>query len=263
METGVPSDEALVAAFAALAHPQRLALLRLLMRVHPQRLKAGEIGAALDLRPSTLSGYLAQMAEAGLIEARRQGTALLYAARPETAAALSGAWLGALSGGRSWPRGGQAGGPGGRRVRNLLFLGAGNGGPSLLAEALLRAAAGERYEVFSAAAAAPGTPDPALIAALEAEGLDTGALWSKPLSLWQGAEAPPMDVIVTLGARAARAEVVVPGLHHRTAWSLAPLLPLERLRADLGARIERLAALGLEDLPPQDYQAGLEALAVS
>ncbi|MFN4098580.1 MAG: helix-turn-helix domain-containing protein, partial [Pararhodobacter sp.] len=147
----VPADPVL--AFAALGHPQRLAVVRLLMRHYPRRVAAGEVGAALGLKASTLSGYLAQLMEAGLVTQERRGTSLLYAASVEGATALNDAWIGAISGGRGWP---QAAAPG-PRVRNVLFLGCGNAGPSLIAEALLRTRAGEGCEVFSAGIEAPGT----------------------------------------------------------------------------------------------------------
>lgn len=240
-----------VPAFAALAHPHRLAVLRLLMRAVPGRLSAGEIGEALDLRPSTLSGYLAQLMEAGLVTQERRGTSLLYAAALEAAQALSAAWLGPITGGRGWPEGwGTA-----RRVRNLLFVGQGNAGPSLLAEALLRQMAGERFEVFSAGLSPAG--DAALLPEFAALGIDTGDLWPKPLSLWQGPEAPPMDVVITLGQRAA-ALPDWPGPVHRAGWRLAPGLDATALMTDLTARLAPLAALDPQ-APPARLQAVLDA----
>ncbi len=245
-----------VAAFAALAHPHRLAVVRLLMRHYPRRVPAGEIGAALDLRPSTLSGYLAQLMDAGLITQERRATSLLYAASVEGATALNEAWIGATCGGRGWPG---AGSPG-PRVRNLMFLGAGNAGPTLIAEALLRLRAGERFEVFSAAVGTPGAPDPALFEFLAGQGHDTGLLWAKPLTLWQGEAAPRMDIVITLGGRAATAAPDWPGCPHRAAWRLAPGLETPALHDDLARRIEALAALDPGRLPPARLQSRLDAL---
>lgn len=246
-----------VPAFAALAHPHRLAVLRLLMRSSPGRLSAGEIGEALDLRPSTLSGYLAQLMEAGLVTQERRGTSLLYAAALEAAQALSAAWLGPITGGRGWPRG--WGAP--RRVRNLVFVGHGNAGPSLLAEALLRRMAGERFEVFSAGLAPARGAEAALFPAFEALGIDTADLWPKPLSLWQGPEAPPMDVVITLGRRAATLPDW-PGPVHRTGWRLVPGQDAAALMADLTARLAPLAALDPQ-APPARLQAVLDAAALT
>lgn len=248
-----------VAAFAALAHPQRLAVMRLLMRHYPRRVAAGEIGAVLDLRPSTLSGYLAQLMEAGLITQERRATSLLYAASVEGAAALNAAWIGDICGGHGWPEAGahRAG------VLNVLFIGQGNAGPTLIAEALLRARAGETVEAFSAGLAPADEPDPALLGHLAGQGHDTGLLWAKPLALWTGPGAPRMDIVITLGDRAASRAPDWPGGPHRAAWRLAPDTPLAALVADLARRIDALAALDLPHVPPARLQATLDAQAES
>lgn len=258
MEQGPAFAADPVAAFAALAHPQRLAVVRLLMRHYPRRIAAGEIGAVLDLRPSTLSGYLLQLMEAGLITQERRGTSLLYAASVEGAAALNEAWLGTICGGRGWPgpevpRG---------RVRNVLFLGQANAGPSLVAEALLRDRAGDGCEVFSAGLGAPGTPDPALMAHLAAQGHDAGLLWAKPLGDWTGPGAPRMDIVITLGDRAASRAPDWPGAPHRGSWRLAPgVLTPGALYQDLAARLAPLAALDLALAAPARVQAVIDAMA--
>ncbi len=250
-------DADLVAAFAALAHPQRLAVLRLLMRHYPRRVAAGEIGAVLRLKPSTLSGYLAQLQEAGLVTQERRATSLLYAASVEGATALNEGWIGALCGGRGWPG---AGAPG-KRVRNVLFLGQGNAGPSLIAEALLRAAAGEAVEAFSAGLAPAASVDESLIAFLAGRGHDTGPLWAKPLGTWLGDGAPPFDIVVTLGDRAASRAPDWSGAPHRAAWRLAHDRTLAALHDDLAQRIAALARLDLAVTPPGRVQEVLDAMA--
>lgn len=243
-------------AFAALAHPHRLAVLRLLMRQHPQRVAAGQIGVALGLRPSTLSGYLAQLLHSGLVTQERRGTSLLYAASVQAAQALSGIWLGDICGGRGWPAGWHPA----RRVLNVLFLGVGNAGPTLLAEGLLRARAGDRCEVFSAGLAPRAGQETAVIEALNAQGLGTDDLWPKPLTLWQGEGAPRMDVVIAFGRRAAALDW--PGLAHRAVWQLAPEQPLLALLADLDQRLALLAALDPLTTPPARLQAVLDQASV-
>ncbi len=66
-------------ALYALANPQRLALLRLLM-ARAEGLAAGEIGAALGLSASRLSFHLAALEGAGLIGSVRAGRQVRYAA---------------------------------------------------------------------------------------------------------------------------------------------------------------------------------------
>ncbi|WP_370205809.1 helix-turn-helix domain-containing protein [Pararhodobacter marinus] len=255
MEPAAPLDP--VAAFAALAHPQRLAIVRLLMRHYPRRVAAGEIGAVLALKPSTLSGYLAQLMEAGLINQERRATSLLYAASVEGAEALNARWIGEICGGRGHVGRGQPG----ARVRNVLFIGAGNAGPTLMAEALLRERAGEAVEVFSAGLEAQPGGEAATLEFLAGRGQEVGLLWAKPLSTWTGDDAPAMDVVITLGDRAASRAPDWPGGPHRAAWRLAPDTAPETLSDDLAARIGALADLPFAAGHPRVVQAGLDRLA--
>ena len=239
-------------AFAALAHPHRLAVLRLLMRAQPGRMPAGQIGAALGLRPSTLSGYLAQLLASGLVTQERRGTSLLYGASVGAAQALSAVWLGDVCAGRGWPTGWHPS----RRVLNVLFLGDGNAGPTLLAEGLLRARAGERCEGFSAGLAPRPGAEAAALAALEAQGIDTADLWPKALGVWQGEGAPRMDVVIALGRKASALDW--PGLAHRAFWRLSPGLGMAALLADLDTRLAPLARLDPLTTPPARLQAVLD-----
>jgi DNA-binding transcriptional ArsR family regulator len=65
---------------AALAQETRLGIFRRLVRRGPEGMAAGEIAAALDIPPPTLSFHLAQLARAGLVTSRREGRSILYAA---------------------------------------------------------------------------------------------------------------------------------------------------------------------------------------
>jgi DNA-binding transcriptional ArsR family regulator len=58
------------AAFAALAHENRLAIFRALVAAGPEGMAAGEIAAAQGLAASTLSQHLAALDHAGLVTAR-------------------------------------------------------------------------------------------------------------------------------------------------------------------------------------------------
>lgn len=243
-------------AFAALAHPHRLAVLQLLMRQHPLRMAAGQIGAVLGLRPSTLSGYLAHLLDAGLITQERRGTSLLYAASVGGAQALSGVWLGQICAGRGWPAGWHPA----RRVLNVLFLGVGNAGPTLMAEALLRARGGDRCEVFSAGVQPRESAQAAILDRLRASGIATEDLWPKPLGLWQGEGAPRMDVVIALGRRAAAVDW--PGLAHRAVWLLPADQPPAALLADLEARLAPLAGLDPLATPPARLQDLLDQASV-
>ena len=71
--------ERAIAAIAAHAHPQRLAVFRMLLRAGPSGLAAGEIALRLEVGASSLSVHLAQLHRAGLIRATRAGRHLFYA----------------------------------------------------------------------------------------------------------------------------------------------------------------------------------------
>lgn len=72
-----------VISLAALAHPQRLGIFRLLVRRGPSGLAASEIAAAVDASPTGASFHLKELERAGLIHATRQGRYIRYAVRIE------------------------------------------------------------------------------------------------------------------------------------------------------------------------------------
>ncbi len=61
--------------FKALAHPVRREVLK---RLRNGPLPAGEIAAGFAVSAPTMSGHLAALKEAGLVDAERQGTSILY-----------------------------------------------------------------------------------------------------------------------------------------------------------------------------------------
>jgi len=73
-----------IAAFAALAHPTRLAVFRLLVREVPKGVPALTIAQRLDAKPSTLSGHLAILRRAGLLSSSRHQREIRYAANLPT-----------------------------------------------------------------------------------------------------------------------------------------------------------------------------------
>lgn len=79
-----------VTALSALAQASRLAAFRLLVGEGPDGLPAGAIAERLDIPPATLSFHLAQLAQAGLVRARREGRSLVYSVDFENMRALLG-----------------------------------------------------------------------------------------------------------------------------------------------------------------------------
>jgi DNA-binding transcriptional ArsR family regulator len=65
---------------SALAQESRLAAFRLLVKAGPDGLPAGVIAREVGVRPNTLSTHLAILEHAGLVQARREGRSVIYAA---------------------------------------------------------------------------------------------------------------------------------------------------------------------------------------
>jgi DNA-binding transcriptional ArsR family regulator len=68
---------------AAMGTEPRLRIMRLLLSAHPGGMVAGEIGAALEIPPSTLSHHLEKLRIEDLVNVRREGTFLRYSANAE------------------------------------------------------------------------------------------------------------------------------------------------------------------------------------
>src|SRR5579871_1650551 len=79
-----------VSALSALAQDNRLDTYRLLVEAGPEGMPAGEIAAALDLAPNTLTFHFDRLRAAGLVTVRREGRSMIYAARYDTMNALLG-----------------------------------------------------------------------------------------------------------------------------------------------------------------------------
>lgn len=69
-----------VTALAALAHEGRLEIYRLLVMAGPGGLVVGKIASKVKMPGATLSFHLAQLKNAGLIKARRDGRQLIQTA---------------------------------------------------------------------------------------------------------------------------------------------------------------------------------------
>lgn len=69
---------------AALGAEPRLRIVRSLLAAHPDGLVAGEIGAELNIPPSTLSHHLDKLKNEGLVSVRRERTFLRYTANTKT-----------------------------------------------------------------------------------------------------------------------------------------------------------------------------------
>jgi DNA-binding transcriptional ArsR family regulator len=75
---GSLSEAQAVAALAALAQPARLRVFRALVGTGPEGMTPGVLAATLGVPSSTLSFHLKGLADAGLVQAERQGRHLVY-----------------------------------------------------------------------------------------------------------------------------------------------------------------------------------------
>ncbi|SPF78509.1 arsenate reductase/protein-tyrosine-phosphatase family protein [Pseudoprimorskyibacter insulae] len=254
---------------STLAHEGRMSVFRLLVRRYPDAVAAGQLAAALGIKPSTLSMHLSALASAGLIEAQRSGTSRLY--RMDMAGSedlarymFADCWKGRPLLGPAKPA---------QTHWNVLFLCTGNSARSLMAEALLRDLGRGRFSAYSAGTHPFGQPNPRTIALLQGKGHDTSFLASKQSTLFQGPDAPHMDFVFTVCDQAANEDCPAwDGQPISAHWGLPdPVkatgsdaeisLVFQRTYGVLRNRIAAFAALPIETLDRISLQAAVDDLA--
>lgn len=70
-----------VIVLASLAHDMRIDIFRLLTKAGADGVSAGDIAAALNVKPNTLSNNLNVLAAAGLVRSAREGRSIRYFAQ--------------------------------------------------------------------------------------------------------------------------------------------------------------------------------------
>ena len=75
---------------AAMGSEARLRIMRLLLSAHPLGMVVGEIGAELEVPPSTLSHHLDKLRNERLVRVQREGTFLRYTANTKALERLLG-----------------------------------------------------------------------------------------------------------------------------------------------------------------------------
>ena len=115
--------------------------------------------------------------------------------------------------------------------RRVLFLCTHNSARSQMAEGLLRAMAGDRFEAFSAGTEATEVR-PLAVTAMRELGIDISSQWSKVLDVYRG---EPFDVAITTCDEAREACPFFPGARSQLHWSF------DDPSAATGSEAERLA----------------------
>lgn len=197
---------------AALSHPQRLGVFRLLVRRCPDALPAGDICKVLGLKASTASVYLSVLTRAGLITQTRAGTSLRYALNPDAARMMmSDLFLDCCRGRPDLcpplPDADMLKRPEMPDHKfNVLFICTGNSARSIFAEAILRDTAGDRFNAFSAGTRPRSELNPLAVEMLTSKGLPTEDLRAKTVSEFQDPDAPKLDFVFTVCDRVADEE---------------------------------------------------------
>ncbi|MHA7851242.1 arsenate reductase/protein-tyrosine-phosphatase family protein [Roseovarius sp.] len=205
-------EKVILSRLDVLSHPGRMSVFRLLMRRYPDAVPAGEVARALEIKPSTLSVYLSALSAAGLVSQRREGTSLLYTAQTDAVGEIVDFLFNECCRGRpdaclSLPGASEKGMPAmSDRKYNVLFICTGNSARSIFAETLLRAEAGDRFDVYSAGTRPQSELNPFALEVLEAKGHDISGLRAKNVSEFTGPDAPVMDFVFTVCNQAANEE---------------------------------------------------------
>lgn len=147
---------------------------------------------------------------------------------------------------------------------NVLILCTGNSARSILGEVLINELGNSRFTGLSAGSQPVGQVNPGAVAKLVAEGHDVGGLRSKSWDEFSGADAPPIDIVITVCDNAAGETCPL--------WNGAPVtahwgIPdpaadgdFDAAYARLRRRVEGLVALPVEAMSQPELSEALAAI---
>ena len=199
-----------VARFGSLGQPTRLAVLRSLLKVHPEGLNAGDIARMYEVPHNTMSAHLAVLSRAGLVLVERQGRVMNYRADLRGFRELVEFMARDCCGGRpelcrdildrypAIPDVTEAPESFMTPAFNVLFLCTHNSARSIIAEALLEKIGRGRFRGYSAGAEPAKRPLPEVLERLSVLGHDTSNLRCKSWDEFKGPDAPRMDFVIAL-----------------------------------------------------------------
>lgn len=155
------------------------------------------------------------------------------------------------------------------RPVNILILCTANSARSILGEALIQRLGQGRFRAFSAGSQPRGIPNPTGLKLLESLGYDTSGFRSKSWDEFAGADAPQMDIVITVCDSAAGESCPLwPGAPVKAHWGIpdpagkgdteeAQLAAFREAYDLLEARVAALAALPVEEMSAGDLSAAL------
>ena len=151
--------------------------------------------------------------------------------------------------------------------KNILFICTGNSARSILAEAIASYESDGRFQGFSAGSSPTGGPNPHALTLLKRRGIPTGFARSKSWDEFAGADAPKMDIIITVCDNAAGETCPFwPGMPATAHWGVPDPARVEGSDAEkavafaetyriLKARLSAFMSLPLESLDRMSLKA--------
>ena len=197
-----------VPVFEALSSGVRLDVFRLLVRMGPQGMVAGELAAALDLPATNMSFHLKTLTQAGLVSSEQEGRYQRYRANMPLMRALiaylteecctglpeaCGIPLRRNDVSQTKPEFSMS-----DKTYNVLFLCSANSARSIIAEVVLNELGKGRFKAYSAGSQPSGAVHPLTLQVLQAQGYETGHLRSKSWEEFARPDAPKMDFVFTV-----------------------------------------------------------------
>ncbi|MFN3937258.1 MAG: helix-turn-helix domain-containing protein [Gemmobacter sp.] len=194
------------ALFFALAHPGRLAVLRHLVRRLPDGVRPSEIASALEVRPSTLSAYLAELEREGFVTQHRAGRAVHYRASIGRFEDLARYVIEDTGRNRPIIPPPGTGAVTMTKPYNVLFICTANSARSIIAEAILAREGADRFRAFSCGTRPGEAINPFTRDLLERLGHDLTGISPKSIETFRGPDAPKLDFVFTVCDLAAAEE---------------------------------------------------------
>ncbi len=271
--------EIAVQQLSSLAHENRLAIFRLLMRRYPQSVPAGELAEAISVPANTASAYLSTLRKARLIEQDRVGTSLRYRVVMESTQGLMDYLMRDCCKGRAdlcfipsmeAPMPDTA-----TKPLTALFICTANSARSIIAEAVLNAEGKGLFKAYSAGTQPTEAPHPRVLKLLSDKGHDISHLSSKMVDVFATEDAPALDFVFTVCDHAANEECPVwPGQPMTAHWGLPDPMKVDGSEAErelalqqtyglLRNRIRAFTALPLDTLSRMSLQHALDDIGQS